>query len=158
MALDTRAGCLWHKTTGVATPRSIPLHQGGEPCLQYNQTATLPDVDGGLAGVVHVEDVGLLDCHRAIGQIVAPEDSGALADLQLNLRCLVQSDLLHPLYLDRACTAKCPVKGPESEVSTPARSQISSEIDLHTDTDRHIGHIRILRCHPHGKNLLYGAQ
>lgn len=49
---------------------------------------------------MHVEDVGLLDCHRAIGQIVAPEDSGALADLQLNLRCLVQSDILHFLYFN----------------------------------------------------------
>ena len=101
------------------------LISSGPLYLQYYQTVALADVDGGLAGVVHVEDVGLLDCHRAIGQIVAPEDSGALADLQLNLRCLVQSDILHFLYFNWACPTECPVKWAESEVSTPVqRSEI----------------------------------
>ena len=108
--MDTRAGCLWHKTTGVATPRSIPLHQGGEPCLQYNQTVTLPDVDGGLAGVVHVQDVGLLHSHGPVGQVVTSQHSGALLDLQLDLGCLVEADVLHPAYLDGARPTECPVK------------------------------------------------
>ena len=43
------------------------LISSGPRYLQYYQTVALADVDGGLPGVVHVEDVGLLDCHRAIG-------------------------------------------------------------------------------------------
>ena len=82
----------------------------GPLCLQYYQAVALADVDGGLAGVVHVEDVGLLYGHRPVSQIVTSEHSGAFANLKLNLRCLVQSDILHPLYLDRACPTKCPVK------------------------------------------------
>ena len=82
----------------------------GPLCLQYYQAVALADVDGGLAGVVHVEDVGLLDVDRPVGQIVTFEHSSALINLKLNLRCLVQSDVLHLPDFNRSCPTKCPVK------------------------------------------------
>ena len=97
-------------TSAISDSPTSSLISSGPRYLQYYQTVALANVDGGLPGVVHVEDVGLLDCHRAIGQIVASEDSGALADLQLNLRCLVQGDILHFLYFNRPCPTECPVK------------------------------------------------
>ena len=40
-ASDARAGSLWHKTAGVATPRNSPRHRGGPLCLTVSQQVTL---------------------------------------------------------------------------------------------------------------------
>ena len=96
-----------HLVKIVGTNLSNCVFSGGS-IFKNDQTVAVVHLHFGLAGIVHVEDVGLLDGHVTGGQVVTPEHSGDLTDVQLDLGRLVEGDVLHLVDLDAPGAAEGP--------------------------------------------------